>query len=91
MVEKGSSNTKLKRLNPYILLVSIALAFLVPLLFGFHANGYARYYGFPFDGFVSYSDGGYGFLGIGFILNIVFFYFVCVLLNKVFRIVMNNK
>lgn len=59
----------------------IALSF----FYGYTRNSRGDYLGFPFDWLVFYPNKGYGFLGVGFILNIVIFFLIVKALSKLGR------
>ena len=55
-----------------ILFFSVSLVILIPLISDLKEDTYGGYYGFPVDWLVLYPNG-FGFLWIGFILDVVFF------------------
>lgn len=70
---------KRKKYNIYILVFSIILVICIPFINGSRENlnidGYKNFYGFPFDWLHLYPNNGFSFLWIGFIVNIVIFYY----------------
>ena len=67
---------KRKKYNIYILVFSIILVVCIPFINGSRdVDGYENFYGFPFDWLHLYPNNGFSFLWIGFIVNIVIFYY----------------
>lgn len=85
-----------KKYNIYILVFSIVLVISLPFINGSRENlnsgGYKNFlvgiYGFPFDWLHLYPNNGFSFLWIGFIVNIIIFYYIIRILiwfyNKIF-------
>ena len=74
----------LNKLKILILFFSVSLVILIPLIFDLKEDTYGGYYGFPVDWLVLYPNG-FGFLWIGFILDVVIFYFVTKTIVSIFN------
>lgn len=80
-----------KKLNLWIIFLSIILVICLPFIIGKRENyndnleNLIGIYGFPFDWLHIYANKGFSFLGIGFIVNIIFFYFVIKSLIWIFK------
>ncbi len=82
-----------KKTNLWIALLSTVIVICLPFIIGSRRNlningeleNLIGIYGFPFDWLHLFPNKGYGFLGIGFILNIIFFYFVIKILIWIFK------
>ncbi|MFJ7371355.1 hypothetical protein ACIQVU_18310 [Lysinibacillus sp. NPDC098008] len=63
----------------WIIIISIVLVICIPFISG-SRDGREDFikaiYGFPADWLYLYTNGGFSFLGIGFIVNIIFFYYM---------------
>ncbi|GEM_PF-946981 len=73
---------KPNKTNIWIIIVSIVLVVCIPLINGSREivsdrrDLFRAIYGFPFDWLHLYINGGFSFLVIGFIGNIIFFYYM---------------
>lgn len=83
-----------KRINLWILFISIVLVICIPFINGSRENlnvyeGKEDFlidiYGFPFDWLHLYPNNGFSFLGIGFIGNIIFFYYAIKILIWLYK------
>jgi len=84
---------KSKRNNVCFLIISIVLVIFIP--FGYERkenfNVYSgkenlkEIYGFPFDWLHLYPNSGFSFLWIGFIVNIIFFYYGLKILTRIYK------
>lgn len=80
---------KYKKTNFWIIILSIVLVFTLPFIIGsrenFLSENVKAIYGFPFDWLHLYTNKGFSFLGIGFLVNIIFFYFVIKILIWIYK------
>ncbi|WP_155590927.1 hypothetical protein [Lysinibacillus cavernae] len=82
-----------KKINKWLLLISIILVICLPFILGSRENlnvhGDREYlkaiYGFPFDWLHLYPNNRFSFLWIGFILNIMFFYYMIKLFIWIYK------
>ena len=89
-----------KKINLFVLIVSLIIVILIPFLLGFRESASViyeyrenpgdKYFGFPFDWLVLYPNNGYSFLGIGFIINVILFYFVIKFLVRLYTKLTKN-
>jgi hypothetical protein len=78
----GKNNTEIDK---WVLIASILLVVCVPFIFEGKKISNTTYLGFPFDWLTLYPNNGYSFQTIGFILNIIVFYFVIKILMKIYK------
>lgn len=68
----------------YILILSIICVLAISFIpeFGIRIVDGSRFLGFPADWLALYKNGGFGFMWLGFLFNIAFFYLIFWLLTK---------
>lgn len=76
-----------KKVKVYILILSLIAVFGFTFIpdFGVRFEEGTRFYGFPSDLLGLYPSGGFSFIGLGFLFNIAFFYFIFILMFKGFK------
>lgn len=83
-----------KKISIWILIISIVLVICIPFINGSRENlnvygGQENYltgiYGFPFDWLHLYPNNGFSFLWLGFMFNIIFFYYVIKILIRIYK------
>lgn len=84
---------KSKKRDLWIILLSTIIVICLPFIFGSRKNlninreqeNLIGIYGFPFDWLNLYTNKGFSFLGIGFLVNIIFFYLVIKILIWIYK------
>ncbi|WP_102691590.1 hypothetical protein [Rummeliibacillus pycnus] len=83
----------MKRKRIYLLIFGILLVFLFSFVFdiGYRVdNDKSHFYGFPAEWLGLYTDGTYGFMGLGLLFNIALFYLVCLILFEIFKSILSR-
>jgi len=69
------NHKKNKRINRVVLLISVLMVVGIPYVFDLKTStSNAEFRGFPVDWLALYPDNGFSFKGMGFLVNVIFFY-----------------